>query len=41
MYSYSHVSNTLLGTPKFLDGFNYESKGEDNKKRSWGVLSGL
>jgi len=26
-------------TPKFLDGFNYESKGEDIKRRrSWGVL---
>ncbi len=26
-------------TPKLLDGFNYESKGEDNKRRrSWSVL---
>ncbi len=29
-------------TPKFLDGFNYESKGEDNgRRRSWGMLLGL
>ncbi len=27
-------------TPKFLDGFNYKSKGENNeRKRNWGVLS--
>ncbi len=28
-------------TSKLFDGFNYESKGEDNKrKRSWGALPG-
>ncbi len=27
---------------KFLDGFNYESKSEDNgRKRNWGALPGL
>jgi hypothetical protein len=28
-------------TPKLLDGLNYESKDEDNRKRrSWGVVLG-
>jgi hypothetical protein len=28
-------------TPKFLNGLNYESKGEDNgRRRSWGALPG-
>jgi hypothetical protein len=29
-------------TPKLFDGFNYESKGEENEmKRSWGAVPGL
>jgi hypothetical protein len=33
--------NIVVTHPKLLDGFNYESKGEDNKKRkSWGALLG-
>jgi hypothetical protein len=29
-------------TPKLFDGFNYESRGEDNERRmSWGILPGL
>jgi len=27
--------------PKLLDGLNYESKGEDNGRRSWGAFLGL
>jgi hypothetical protein len=26
--------------PKLLDGFNCESKGENNRRRSWGILLG-
>jgi hypothetical protein len=30
----------LDDTPKLLDGLNYESKGEDSERRSWGMLPG-
>ncbi len=27
--------------PKLLDGLNYESKGENNRRKSWGMLFNL
>ncbi len=36
-----HSKYASWRTPKLLDGLNYESKGEDNRKRrSWGVFPG-
>jgi hypothetical protein len=39
-YDIIHRHGKVMMHPKLFDGLNYESKGENNGRRSWGTLFG-